>query len=83
MRLGPAVLVAFGIGMAVALSTGAPGGCVDVDCGSHEVPGGCCVIQPDLRLVPMLQGSSHSRDLSQSFDRRYAAVIHGIARSGA
>jgi hypothetical protein len=55
MRLALAVLVTFGIGMAVALPTVVLGGCVDVDCGPHEVPGGCCVIQPDLRLVPMLR----------------------------
>ena len=64
MRLALTVLVIFGIGMAVALPTVAPGGCVDVDCSPHEVPGGCCVIQPDLRLVPMLQGSSHSATIA-------------------
>jgi len=64
MRLALAVLVTFGIGMAVAFPTVVPGGCVDVDCGRHEVPGGCCIIQPDLRLVPMLQGSSHSATIA-------------------
>ncbi len=57
MKLALTVLVTFGIGMAVALPTVVPGGCVDVDCGPHEGPGMCCVVQPHFRLVPMLQAA--------------------------
>jgi hypothetical protein len=57
MRLALALLVTFGISMAMALPTLVPGGCVDADCGPHGGPGGCCVIQPHIRLVPMLQAT--------------------------
>lgn len=57
MKLTLAVLVAFGIGLAVTLPTVVPGGCVDVDCGPHDGPGWCCVVPPHIRLVPMLQAT--------------------------
>jgi hypothetical protein len=57
MKLALAVLVTFGIGMAVALPTVVPGGCVDADCGPHDGPGTCCVVQPYFHLVPMLQAT--------------------------
>ncbi len=55
MKLVLAVLVTFGIGLAVALPTVVPAGCVNVDCGPHDGPGWCCVVPPQIRLVPMPQ----------------------------